>query len=332
MEGRERLIQIFSKNIREILGRAKADVTSFQEIRMRAGAPLFVIDHNSEYAIGSGGELISVKDEGPGTWMNACRMNACRVTAADVEETLECAARYSLYAFEEELRQGFITVAGGCRIGVAGRVVMERGSVRAMKPVTFLNVRFSHQIYGCADRLLPYLYEQKGGELYHTLLISPPRCGKTTLLRDIVRQVSDGNEMGAGKNVGVVDERSEIGACFQGIPQNDVGMRTDVLDCCPKAAGMMMLIRSMAPSVVAVDEIGGEADLDALRYVLNCGCRVLATVHGTSMEDIRKKPGLWRLLEEKVFGRYVVLNGRKGAGTIEDICDEEGRSLLCGRS
>lgn len=325
MEGRDRLIQIFSKNIREILGRAKADVTCFQEIRMRAGAPLFVIDHNREYAVGASGALLSLREERTGA-----PEGAYRVTASDVEETLECAARYSLYAFEEELRQGFITVAGGCRIGVAGRVVTDRGSVRAMKPVTFLNVRFSHQIKGCADRLLPYLYEKEGRELYHTLLISPPRCGKTTLLRDIVRQVSDGNKVAEGKNVGVVDERSEIGACFQGIPQNDIGMRTDVLDCCPKAAGMMMLIRSMAPSVVAVDEIGGEADLDALRYVLNCGCRVLATVHGASMEDIRKKPGLRRLLEEKVFGRYVVLSGKKGAGTIEDICDEAGRSLLCG--
>lgn len=329
MEGKDRLMQIFSTKIRGILGQAEADLSGFQEIRMRPGAPLFVICGNEEYALCSSGRMIRGQD-GRGGFEAAYR-----VTPEDVEETLECAARYSLYAFEEELKQGFITVAGGCRIGVAGRVIVERGAVKAMKPVTFLNIRFSHQVKGCADGLLPYLYEGAGGErggreLYHTLFISPPRCGKTTLLRDVVRQVSDGNRLAPGKNVGVVDERSEIGACFQGIPQNDVGLRTDILDCCPKAAGMMMLIRSMAPSVVAVDEIGGEADLEALHYVLNCGCRVLATVHGSSMEDVRKKPGLGRLFEEKVFGRYVVLSGRHGAGTIEDICDGEGRSLLCG--
>ena len=130
--------------------------------------------------------------------------------------------------------------------------------------------------------------------------------------------------------MGVVDERSEIGACFQGIPQNDVGLRTDILDCCPKAAGMMMLIRSMAPDVVAVDEIGGDPDLEALRCVMNCGCRILATVHGTSMEDIRNKPGFCRFLEEDIFERYVILGNKAGPGTVLDICDGRGRSLLWG--
>ena len=132
------------------------------------------------------------------------------------------------------------------------------------------------------------------------------------------------------QTVGVVDERSEIAACYQGIPQNDVGCRTDVLDACPKAEGMMMLIRSMAPEVVAVDEIGGENDLEALRYVMNCGCRILATVHGNSMEDIREKPGLSSFLQEKRFERYVVLGNRRGPGTVEAVYDTAGEELICG--
>ena len=132
------------------------------------------------------------------------------------------------------------------------------------------------------------------------------------------------------QTVGVVDERSEIAACYQGIPQNDVGCRTDVLDACPKAEGMMMLIRSMAPEVVAVDEIGGENDLEALRYVMNCGCRILATVHGNSMEDIREKPGLSSFLQEKRFERYVVLGNRRGPGTVEAVYDAAGEELICG--
>lgn len=317
MENKDRLFQIFSKRTRSALELLDADSDGIQEIRMRVGAPLFVICRNREYEAGVGTGFV--------------------VSRQDVEETLQCAVRYSLYAYEEELRQGFLTIQGGHRIGVAGRVVLDQGRIRTIQPVTFLNIRFSHQILGCADPFLPYLLEETTGNLRNTLLISPPRCGKTTLLRDIIRQVSDGSfgvaggtSRQRGRTVGVADERSEIAACFQGIPQNDVGRRTDVLDGCPKALGMMMLIRSMAPEVVAADEIGGEADLEALRYVMNCGCRILATVHGTSLEDIRKKPGFSEFLRERRFERYLVLGNEHGPGTIRSISDAGGRSLLCG--
>lgn len=326
MERKDRLFQIFSKKLRGMLETLNVEPEGIEEIRMRIGAPLFIIYKNREFTVGGDGELKALPEfcrEEAGN-----KMKCICVSREDVEETLQCAVRYSLYAYEEELKQGFITVAGGHRIGLAGRVILEKGAVKTIQPVTFLNIRFSHQVKGCAGRILPYLYDKKTGDFLHTLLISPPRCGKTTLLRDIVRQVSDGGSQ--GKTVGVVDERSEIGACFQGIPQNDVGIRTDILDCCPKAAGMMMLIRSMAPDVVAVDEIGGERDLEAMGYVMNCGCRILATIHGTSMEDIRKKPGLGRLLQEEVFDRYVILGNKNGPGTILDLCDRKGRSLLCG--
>lgn len=323
MESKDRLFQIFSKKLRGVLGTLNVEPEGIEEIRMRIGAPLFIIYRNNEYTVDEAGRLGGLSGSGEKEDGKGCFY----VSKEDVEETLQCAVRYSLYAYEEELKQGFITVSGGHRIGVAGRVILEKGSVKTIQPVTFLNIRFSHQVKGCADHVISYLYDRTNGDFLHTLLISPPRCGKTTLLRDIVRQISNGKN---GKTVGVVDERSEIGACFQGIPQNDVGQRTDILDCCPKAAGMMMLIRSMAPDVVAVDEIGGEQDLEAMRYVMNCGCRILATIHGTSMEDIRKKPGLSRFIEESVFDRYVILGNRNGPGTIREICDGNGRNLLCG--
>lgn len=313
MERKDRLFQIFSRRIRGVLeelltGTASVDWEAIEEIRLRVGEPLYVICRGREYVAGAEKEF--------------------RVSRQDVEETLQIAVRYSMYAFEEEVRQGFLTVQGGHRIGVAGRVVAEQGRIRTIQPVTFLNIRFSHQVRGCADTVLPFLLDPVTGQLKNTLLISPPRCGKTTLLRDIIRQVSDGEKPGRGYTVGVVDERSEIAACFQGIPQNDVGRRTDVLDNCPKALGMMMLIRSMAPEVVAADEIGGAEDLEALRCVMNCGCRILATVHGTSMEDIRKKPGLREFLQERRFERYVVLGNRKGPGTILEISDGSGAVIF----
>ena len=177
----------------------------------------------------------------------------------------------------------------------------------------------------CADKIFPYITYNK--QMYHTLLISPPRCGKTTLLRDIIRQVSDGNMWVKGCTVGVVDERSELGGCYLGNPQNEMGVRTDILDRCPKAEGMIMLIRSMAPQVIAVDEIGAQEDVHAIEYAMHCGCKMLATAHGYSMEEIQRKPIFEKLVQERRFERYVILSNRYQIGGIEAVYGENG-SLL----
>ena len=130
-----------------------------------------------------------------------------------------------------------------------------------------------------------------------------------------------------GVTVGVVDERSEIAGSFQGITQNDLGIRTDILECCPKAEGMMMLIRSMSPEVVAVDELGDYEDIHAIESVIHCGCKLFATVHGSSVEDIKEKPLMQRLVQEKIFERYIVLHKEERAGRVRAIFDERGTSL-----
>ena len=160
--------------------------------------------------------------------------------------------------------------------------------------------------------------------MYHTLLISPPRGGKTTLLRDLIRQISDGNKWVKGCTVGVVDERSEIAGCYHGIPQNNMGMRTDVLDGCPKAEGMLMLVRSMSPQVIAVDEIGTAEDVQSIKYAMHCGCRMIATVHGETLEEIQRKPIFEQLIKEHYFERYVVLRNGRHIGEISGIYDAEG--------
>ena len=194
-----------------------------------------------------------------------------------------------------------------------------------MKYISFINIRLSHQIKGCADPVMPYI--RQGSEIYHTLIISPPRRGKTTLLRDVIRQLSDGDRVYRGMTVGVVDERSEIGACYMGIPQNELGIRTDILDCCPKVQGMLMLIRTMSPQVIAVDEIGSREDMEAMIHVMNCGCKLIATVHGSSIEDIRSKPILRKLLQERIFERYIVMNSQEQIGKIAEIFDCQGNPL-----
>lgn len=191
-----------------------------------------------------------------------------------------------------------------------------------MKYISSINIRVSHEVLDCANKIFPYITYNK--QMYHTLIISPPRCGKTTLLRDVIRQISDGNRWIKGCTVGVVDERSELGGCYLGVIQNNLGMRTDILDRCPKADGMIMLIRSMAPQVVAVDEIGAKEDVHAIEYAMHCGCKMLATAHGDSMEEICKKPIFEKLIREKRFERYVILSNRYRLGWIEAVYDENG--------
>lgn len=316
MNQKDDLLRIFSIRIRSMMAKAALNYDKLQEVRLRINAPLTLVYDNQEYFLSQQSRLVKDMRE------------AFLVNKNELRETMEYISNYSLYAFEEEIRQGFITIQGGHRVGIAGKAILDGEKIKSIKHISFINVRLSHQVKGCANKILPYLYDAVNQDVYHTLIISPPRCGKTTLLRDLIRQISDGTGYIPGMSVGVVDERSEIGACYMGIPQNELGIRTDILDCCPKAIGMMMMIRSMSPRVIAVDEIGSREDMEAIEYVLNCGCRLIATVHGSSLEDIKSKPVLRELVNEEIFKRYVVLSNRYQVGTLEKIYNGKGE-ILC---
>lgn len=313
MERKKEIMNILSVKIREVFDRMQVDFQKLQEIRLRAGEPLLIVYDNEEFFAAKNGTMSKRKEE------------AYQVSAVELRNTLELLSNYSLYAYEEEIKQGFITIQGGHRIGLAGKVVMEKGAIKSVKYISFLNIRLAHEVKGCAQKVMPYLLD--GQSIYHTLIISPPRCGKTTLLRDMIRQLSNGEGESAGATIGVVDERSEIAACYLGVPQNDVGIRTDILDCCPKANGMLMLLRSMSPQIIAVDEVGSREDIEAIEYVINCGCKLIATVHGSSIEDITSKPVLRSLVERKFFERYIILNNKASVGHIDKIFDSQGNQL-----
>lgn len=316
MAASEELLHIFPDYMRDEWRETAQRISEVQEIRLRAGRKIVVRMNGKERYLDENGCL--VQDE----------RQAMRISAADMEAILNHICEYSLYAFADEIRQGFLTIPGGHRIGMAGQVILdEDGSVRNMKYIRFMNIRISHEIKGAANRVMPYLYENR--RLLDTLVISPPGCGKTTLLRDMVRQIADGCLYAPGMNVTVVDERSEIAGCYMGCPQNDVGMRTDVLDGCPKAAGMMMLLRSMAPQVVAVDELGNEADIRAVCQVMQCGSRILATIHGDSLEEIRRKDFLKEVMGRQLFGRYILLTKENGVCLVKHIYDRRFQ-ICCG--
>ena len=155
-------------------------------------------------------------------------------------------------------------------------------------------------------------------------------CGKTTLLRELVRKISNGSREHFAKNVSLIDERSEIASCYLGMAQNDVGMHTDILDACPKAEGMLMVLRSMSPQIIAVDELGGEEDYKAIQQAFYLGCRLLATIHGTDYDSIKRNPYLQDNLGAGGFERLIFLKGRAGKEQVIKICNEKGEVLdLC---
>ena len=298
----EKIKKVLGSKINHILNENQISFSNLQEIRLRIGKPLIIVSDNIEFVL----QKTIEKDE--------------------LMEILEYVSNYSLHAFENELKQGFITIEGGHRVGVTGQVLIENGEVKNIKHISSMNIRMSHEILNCADVILPYITRNK--QIYNTLIISPPRCGKTTLLRDLVRQVSDGSRWVKGCTVGVVDERSELGGCYLGVPQNQLGIRTDVLDNCPKSKGMLMLIRSMSPQVIAVDELGSTEDIHAVEYAMHCGCKMIATVHATSMDEIRSKPLFEQMVKERRFERYVVLGNQHHIGEINGIYDERGSLLF----
>lgn len=309
----EEFYLLFSGFMRNILLEAQLDLEQLQEVRMRVGRPVLLHYRDREYALTSGGTV---------TEDTTC---GYLVKEQDMKEMLEAVSGYSMYAFDEELKQGYLTVPGGHRIGVAGKLIQENGRTVCIRHISFLNIRLSHQVKGCADFVMDYLEEE--GSVCHTLIVSPPRCGKTTLLRDIIRQVSNGTGRMKGRTVGVVDERGELAGSYCGVPQNDLGIRTDVLEGCSKGEGMMMLLRSMSPQVIAVDELGSSADSNGVERVFHCGCKLIATVHGNSIEDISRIPLLRDMKEQRLFERYVVLDSQAGPGTVKDIFDSCGAVL-----
>jgi len=289
-----------------------------EEIRFRSGQPLQLCGASLDVFLHQQAGLT----EDPA--------QAFFVTEEHLKKVVQAVTQSSLYAVEDELRRGFVTMPGGHRVGVGGRVVLyETGRVRSIRSFNGVNVRIAKEKIGAGDRLRPYLRLVSPGKPYNVLILSPPQCGKTTLLRDLARQFSEGSMTVTkrGFKVSVVDERSEIAGCVDGIPQFQLGPRTDVLDACPKAEGMLMMIRSLSPDIVVTDEIGRKEDRDAILEATHAGVSVLATAHATNLDEWRQRPFMDELFTVGAFERYVLLSRRRGPGTIEQVLDKRGTAI-----
>ncbi|MDY2629489.1 MAG: stage III sporulation protein AA [Lachnospiraceae bacterium] len=298
------ILHVLPVRLRPLIEKELLGDGQIQEIRLRCGKPVHILTGGCERSLPASGIL----------------------TSKDMQETMEFVSRFSMYAYEEEIRQGFLTIKGGHRVGIAGKAVLSHGSLKTIRNISFIHIRIACEYRDCARGLLPYLYEN--GILQSTLIFSAPGQGKTTLMRDLIRLISGGNSFGKPKSVSVVDERGELAACDQGIPQNDLGEQTDVMDGCPKSLGMQLMLRSMAPSVLAVDEIGGEEDVEAIFQAAGCGCIMLATAHGENLESIFRKEAFYKLRQAEIFDRYIQLDNGQRPGKWQYIFNGEGERIV----
>lgn len=298
-----------SNILKKIPNKYKANI---EEIRLRSGFPLNIYCMNNDYFVTKEGFITKDKDKG------------MVVNRNDIMKTFQLISNYSIYAFEEEIKNGFITLKGGHRVGITGKVLYGTNGIEKIKNISSLNIRIAREKIGISNKLLKYIVDYPNS-IHNTLIISPPQCGKTTILRDLIRNLSNGLDIlnNRGFKIGVIDERSEIAGMYNGVPQHDIGPRTDVLDGCNKRDGTMMLLRAMSPEIIAMDEIGSIADVEAIHEIIKSGVKIIATVHGSSVEDLLSRRSLNILVNEKIFKRYIFLDNSLGIGTVKKIIDGE---------
>ena len=294
-------------------------LTELEEIRIRENRPLEIIAGLKHFFIGEQGQLQQDPTKAFIPSSELCRRFIERIT------------NYSLYSMEEELKRGYITVSGGHRIGLAGRTILERGEVKGIRDIGGFNIRIAKEMIGASKPIIKKLLHPIHHHLRSALIIAPPQHGKTTLIRDIARSLSYGNYhdersytystfVAKSYKVAIVDERSEIAACIRGIPSFDVGPRTDVMDACPKAEGMMMLLRSMSPEVIVVDEIGRIEDVIALKEACHAGVKIIATAHGYNLDELYRREEFRQLLDDLAFELVVELR-RDERGYMHRVID-----------
>lgn len=265
-----------------------------EEIRIKTGSHIHIFSGGKEYAIE--------------------RQSGVTMDKESLNTIFNNILNHSAYAYQEELSNGYITIEGGHRVGICGRTVLENGKVKTIKDISSLNIRRSREIIGVSNPFMKYLVKNKN-EIYNTVIVSPPKCGKTTLLRDMVRNLSN-----MGFKVGVCDERSEISGTYNGYVNYDLGLRADVLDGCPKDQGMLMLIRAMSPDIIATDEIGKKQDIQAIEAAVCAGINLLTTIHGSNYEDLINS-GIGDMVKKGIFQRFLFLSNIPSVGSIASVRD-----------
>ena len=283
------LLRYFPNNLfsllKNIISKDERIKNELQEIRIRTKKPVILKLQNKDIVL----DYIAEQSE--------------------ILQILEKLCENSIYAYKKQICDGFLTIKGGHRIGITGSAVMENNKIVNMNYINSLNFRIAREVLNCSNHIIGQVLDLKNKNIYNTLIVSPPGKGKTTLLRDIIRVISNGipEFEFPGQTCGVIDERGEIAATYKGIAQNDVGVRTDVIGNITKSKGMKMLIRSMSPQVIACDEIGSKEDIEAIKEAMISGVKGVFTMHGSNMEDIQNNKEIYELVENKKIEKIIFI-------------------------
>lgn len=294
----EEILSFFPDNLGEIKNLNNDLVWNFaEEIRIRIGRPIVIKLLNDEIFLGNS------------------------ISSEDMIRIIENFSNNSIYSVQNEINSGYITIKGGHRIGISGTSVFQNNEIKNIKYISSLNIRIAREVKGCSNYILKKIL--KNNKFENTLIVSPPGCGKTTILRDMIRNLSNGFEEFRGKNISLVDERSEIAAMYKGMPQNDIGIRTDVMSNLSKSIGIKMMIRSMGPQIIATDEVGGEKDFDSINDAIYSGINLLLTVHGNDIEDVSEE-----FINNYTFKNIIILTKKDRPGKIKKIYTLEDKEYV----
>jgi stage III sporulation protein AA len=283
------LLNYLNTKVKNVVSKADAYMNEAVEIRLRINSPVLIKTSKHDYFLDEN-SIISKRD---------------------IDEIVGNFTKNSIHAFENEISKGFITIEGGHRVGISGDCIYDKGNLKGFKNITSLNIRIAREFMGCSEKTLKYLITPDKN-IFNTLIVGPPLSGKTTLIRDVSKNLSDGikNPYFEGCDVTLIDERGEISAVYNGIPQMNTGMRTDVLSYCKKSDGFFMSVRALSPRVIISDELGSVDDFEIIQYALKSGVKIIATAHGFSMDDVKRNVYLRNIIENNFFDRAFILNKR----------------------
>ena len=291
----EEVLEYLAENIKNEIKKYMTNVQDIEEIRLRTNKPIILKNSNGNNL------LIHI------------------VSKKELLETFQKVCEQSIYSYQKQICEGFITIKGGHRVGITGSCVIDNGKIININYISSLNFRIAREKKDVSKKILKYILNENN--VNNTLIISKPGCGKTTILRDLVRKIS------TKKTCGIVDERGEIAAMYKGEPQNDIGILSDVMDNCTKSDGMKMLIRSMSPEVIVCDEIGNKQDIEAINYAMCSGVKGIFTAHGNSLEEIKLNEQIKELLEKYIVQIIIILDDKK-RGEIKNIYKLENKSYI----
>jgi len=291
----EDVLDYLAENIKKEIKKYMSNIQNIEEIRLRTNKPIILKNSNGNNL------LIHI------------------VSKKELLETFQKVCEQSIYSYQKQICEGFITIKGGHRVGITGSCVIENGKIININYISSLNFRIAREKKDVSNKILKYILNEN--DVNNTLIISKPGCGKTTILRDLVRKIS------TKKTCGIVDERGEIASMYKGEPQNDIGILSDVMDNCSKADGMRMLIRSMSPEVIVCDEIGNKQDIEAINYAMCSGVKGIFTAHGNSLEEIMLNEQISQLLKKYIVQVIIILDDKK-RGEIKSIYRLENKSYI----